>query len=133
MKENNGLLFYQLVNKLSVELHVPKSTVRWNLSKLRDSGLVTAGNKDVKGIPVQLTEKGRVTLQIMEGKHEFLSKNNCSKTLFKTKQHLQPHGGLMTPKQKGSAKDNELKTRDFMESEEKFELSFWYETKPEGP
>lgn len=133
MKENNGLLFYQLVNKLFVELHIPKSTVRWNLSKLRDSGLITAGNKDAKGIPIQLTEKGMLALQIMEGKYEFLSKNNCPKALFKTKQHLQSHGGLMTLKQKGSAKDNELKTRDFMESEEKFELSFWYETRPEGP
>jgi len=68
IRENSGLLFYQLVNKLSVELNVPKSTVRWNLSKLRDSGMITAGNKDAKGIPVKLTEKGEIALQVMEGK-----------------------------------------------------------------
>lgn len=37
------------------------------------------------------------------------------------------------PKQKRFNKDNELKIKDFKEIEEKFELSFWYETRPEGP
>ncbi|MDW8041082.1 MAG: hypothetical protein RMJ03_06680 [Nitrososphaerota archaeon] len=132
VKENSGLLFYQLVDKLSMELHVPKSTVRWNLRKLRDSGMIVAGNRDAKGVSVKLTEKGEIALQIMERKYEFLSKNNCPKALFESMQHLQSHGGLMT-KQKESNKDNELKTKDSMESEEKFKLSFWYETRPEGP
>jgi len=131
IRENSGLLFYQLVNKLSVELNVPRSTVRWNLSKLRDSGMITAGNKDAKGIPVKLTEKGELALQVMEGKYEFLSKNNCSKALSETKWQFQSHGELMA-KQRGSIKDEQLK-KEKLESEEKFELSFWYETRPEGP
>ena len=36
-------------------------------------------------------------------------------------------------KQKRSIKDDGSKTGDSVESEEKFELSFWYETRPEGP
>ncbi len=36
-------------------------------------------------------------------------------------------------KQKISAKGNDLKTEDLKKSEEKFELSFWLETRPEGP
>jgi len=92
VKENNGLLFYQLVNKLSVELQVPKSTVRWNLSRLRDSGMVIAGNKDAKGVPIKLTEKGEIALQILKGEYEFLGKNYCSKALFKAMHHFHIHG-----------------------------------------
>jgi len=36
-------------------------------------------------------------------------------------------------RQKRSIKDNDSKIKDFMESEERFELSLWYETRPEGP
>lgn len=86
VEENHGLLFYQLVNKLSVELHVPKSTVRWNLSRLRDSGMIIAGNKGAKGVPVRLTEKGEMALLIMKRESsELLDKNFCPKTLFETK------------------------------------------------
>jgi len=92
VKENSGLLFYQLVDKLSVELHVPKSTVRWNLGRLRDSGMIIAGNKDAKGVPVKLTEKGEIALRIMEGEYEFLGKSYCPKALFKAMHKLHIHG-----------------------------------------
>ncbi len=85
VEENSGLLFYQLVNKLSAELHVPKSTVRWNVSKLRDYGMIVAGSKDSKGVPVELTEKGKIAMLLIKGERE-LGKNNCPKALFKTKQ-----------------------------------------------
>jgi DNA-binding transcriptional ArsR family regulator len=92
VKESSGLLFYQLVNKLSVELHVPKSTVRWNLGRLRDSGMIIAGNKDAKGVPIKLTEKGEIALQIMKGEYEFLGKNYCPKALFKAMHYFHIHG-----------------------------------------
>jgi len=85
VKENDGLLFYQLVNKLSNELHLPKSTVKWNLSRLRESGMIVAGSKSVKGVPVRLTEKWKITLLIMERGSGLLDKNFCPKNLFKTK------------------------------------------------
>jgi|YelNatPaOPRAMG01_1025707.scaffolds.fasta_scaffold02909_3 DNA-binding MarR family transcriptional regulator len=105
VKENSGLLFYQLVNKLSGELHVPKSTVRWNISKLRDYGMIIAGNKNSKGIPVELTEKGKIALLVIK-ENGLLGKSNCPKALFETKQQLQTHGGLMT-EQKRSTKDDD--------------------------
>ncbi|MEM3899171.1 MAG: hypothetical protein QXD34_05125, partial [Candidatus Bathyarchaeia archaeon] len=83
--ENHGLLYYQLVNKLSIEQGVPRSTIRWNLNKLRDAGMIITGNKNAKGVPVSLTEKGKILLLLTEGKHEFLGKFYCPKTLFKTK------------------------------------------------
>ncbi len=53
-------LYTTLIDKVSEELEIPKSTVRWNLKGLRDSGLIAAGDRDNKGVPVRLTETGRV-------------------------------------------------------------------------
>jgi len=107
VKENSGLLFYQLVNKLSGELHVPKSTVRWNISKLRDYGMIIAGNKNFKGVPVELTEKGKIALLLTkENRLGPLGNYSCPKALFETKQQLQTHGGLMI-KQKRSTRSND--------------------------
>ena len=82
IEENSGLLYYQLVDKLSVEQQIPKSTVRWNLKKLRDAGMIIAGDKNSKGVPVKLTEKGRITLLAIKARQKNLSKNFCSKSLF---------------------------------------------------
>jgi DNA-binding MarR family transcriptional regulator len=81
--ENNGLKYYKLIDKLSSEQGTPKSTVRWNIKKLRDAGLITAGDRENKGVPVNLTEKGRVLLVAAQN---LLSKNSCSKPLFKRTQ-----------------------------------------------
>lgn len=101
VNKNSGLLYYQLIDKISCDQCIPKSTVRWNLEKLRESGMIVAGNKEVKGVPVRLTEKGKLALLIMDGKSEFLCKINCSKTLFKPEKHLQLHGAI-----NGEAKGN---------------------------
>jgi DNA-binding transcriptional ArsR family regulator len=53
-------LYTTLIERVSVELDIPKSTVRWNLKGLRDTGLITAGDRENKGVPVRLTEIGRV-------------------------------------------------------------------------
>jgi hypothetical protein len=53
-------LYTTLIDRVSDELEIPKSTVRWNLKGLRDSGLIAAGDRDNKGVPVRLTETGRV-------------------------------------------------------------------------
>jgi DNA-binding transcriptional ArsR family regulator len=53
-------LYTTLIEKVSDELEIPKSTVRWNLKGLRDAGLIEAGNRENKGIPVRLTETGRI-------------------------------------------------------------------------
>jgi len=47
-----------LIGRLSESLDIPKSTVRWNLRGLREAGLIRAGDRENKGIPVGLTEMG---------------------------------------------------------------------------
>jgi DNA-binding MarR family transcriptional regulator len=49
-----------LIQRLSDELGIPESTVRWNLKGLREAELINAGTKDNKGVPVSLTEMGRI-------------------------------------------------------------------------
>ena len=48
-----------LIDRFSNELGIPKSTVRWNLRGLREAGLIVAGDKENKGVPVSLTEMGQ--------------------------------------------------------------------------
>lgn len=55
-----GLNYTALIARLSEEMGIPSSTIRWNLRNLRDRGLIVAGNRENKGIPVKLTRKGRL-------------------------------------------------------------------------
>ena len=59
-KYDEEMVYTALIERLSFELEVPKSTVRWNLRGLREAGVIRAGDKDNKGIPVGLSEMGRV-------------------------------------------------------------------------
>ena len=52
-----------LIDRLSEDLDIPKSTVRWNLRRLREAGLIRAGDRDNKGVPVGLTEVGRLVVE----------------------------------------------------------------------
>ena len=56
-------VYTTLIERVSGELNIPKSTVRWNLRGLREAGLIMAGDKENKGIPVRLTEKGRIMVE----------------------------------------------------------------------
>jgi DNA-binding transcriptional ArsR family regulator len=58
-------LYTTLIERVSEELDIPRSTVRWNLKGLRDTGLITAGDRENKGVPVRLTEKQRIMLRIV--------------------------------------------------------------------
>ena len=53
------------LERLSGELGIPKSTVRWNLRGLREAGLIRAGDRENKGIPVVLTEMGQLMAEYM--------------------------------------------------------------------
>lgn len=55
-----GVVYTALIERISEDLSIPKSTVRWNLRGLREAGFIRAGDKDNKGIPVRLTERGRI-------------------------------------------------------------------------
>ncbi len=59
-KYDAEMVYTVLIERLSFELGVPKSTVRWNLRGLREAGLIMAGDRENKGISVGLSEMGRV-------------------------------------------------------------------------
>jgi DNA-binding transcriptional ArsR family regulator len=64
-KYDKETVYTALIERLSFELGVPKSTVRWNLRGLREAGLIMAGDRENKGIPVGLSEMGRVLADYM--------------------------------------------------------------------
>ena len=64
-EKGGNQLYTKLIDTLSFEMMLPQSTVRWNLKGLRESGLIQAGDRDNKGIPVCLTEKGRIMLRLI--------------------------------------------------------------------
>lgn len=68
-----GMNYTTLITRLSEELRIPTSTIRWNLRFLRDAGLITAGHRDNKGIPVRLTRKGWLIAEnlIKRGEKQF--------------------------------------------------------------
>ncbi|RLE50307.1 MAG: hypothetical protein DRJ33_07530 [Candidatus Methanomethylicota archaeon] len=51
------------VKYLCRELKLPESTVKWNLNMLRKVGLVKSGSISCKGLPLQLTEAGRIVAE----------------------------------------------------------------------
>jgi len=66
LKGNEGSLYYQVVQRIASEEGIPASTVRWNLNRLRDANLIIAGDKYNKGIPLQLTDAGRLIASLYE-------------------------------------------------------------------
>ncbi len=60
-----GEVYTVLIEKASRELGIPKSTVRWNMRRLREGGLIEAGDKENKGVPVRLTEEGWTLLSLL--------------------------------------------------------------------
>ncbi len=57
-------IYTNLICRLSEELSIPKSTLRWNLKGLRESGMIKACDKNNKGLPVELTTKGKIMASI---------------------------------------------------------------------
>ncbi len=136
IEENEGLLYYRLVDKVSQEQKLPKSTVRWNLTKLREAGLIVAGDKKSKGVPVELTEKGRIALSaISKRKEVFVGNFLCPKPLSNVKPPVYSGSRTQTNNKRGekSALKNARNKAEEDHAKEKLELSFWYETRPEGP
>lgn len=64
-----SLTLTAMIGILSKKLDVAPSTIRWNLVALRNAGLINAGNKDNKGIPVKFTEIGRLTALALTEEH----------------------------------------------------------------
>lgn len=65
-EQNEGLLYYQLINNLSQEGGLPESTVRWNINRLRDAKMIVTGDKNNNGIPVKLTKNGKIVASVFK-------------------------------------------------------------------
>jgi len=67
LSENNEeeIVYTRMVNIISKEFNMPESTARWNLRILREAALLEAGDQANKGIPVKLTEAGRIALEMI--------------------------------------------------------------------
>lgn len=53
-------VYTTLIERMSDELGIPRSTVRWNMGRLREAGLIRAGDRLNKGVPVVLTARGTI-------------------------------------------------------------------------
>jgi len=62
--EYEGMTFHKLVGEISSRYELPRSTIRWNLSKLRDTKLIVAGDQDNRGVPMRLTEEAKFIVQV---------------------------------------------------------------------
>ena len=56
-----------LIERLSEKHNIPPSTLRWNVKQLIKLDLIVAGNSENKGIPVRLTDSGKLVCKILEG------------------------------------------------------------------
>jgi len=58
-------IYTVLIERLSKKMDIPKSTVRWNLRGLREAGLILAGDRNNKGVNVELTDMGRLMAEYL--------------------------------------------------------------------
>ncbi|OYT50962.1 hypothetical protein B6U66_04760 [Candidatus Bathyarchaeota archaeon ex4484_135] len=58
-REGQGLTMTGLAKAISAEKGIPLSTVKWNMAKLRELGLITIRKEDKKR-PCVLTTAGRI-------------------------------------------------------------------------
>lgn len=66
MQYDGSEVYTNIIDKISKDLKIPESTVRWNMRGLREADLIEAGTKDNKGIPVSLTTMGRMMADYSE-------------------------------------------------------------------
>ncbi|RLE49309.1 MAG: hypothetical protein DRJ31_05345 [Candidatus Methanomethylicota archaeon] len=69
--ETLGKTYSWHVKYLCRELKLPESTVKWNLNVLRKVGLIKSGSINCKGLPLQLTEAGRLVAKSLAFREVF--------------------------------------------------------------
>ena len=65
------MTFHALIGEISSRYELSPSTVRWNLSKLREVKLIVAGDQDNRGVPMQLTEEAKLIIQAYKTSRKF--------------------------------------------------------------
>jgi len=68
-REGRGLTLTGLARALSAELDIPLSTVKWNLSRLRDLGLIVGGDGRARRKPFRLSPAGRALAKALSRSH----------------------------------------------------------------
>jgi len=58
------LTFSSAVKRISQILKIPESTVKWNMRRFRDKGLIICGDKNNQYVPLRLTEYGMNVLEV---------------------------------------------------------------------
>ncbi len=66
VKISGRVTFTSAVDRVSRELSIPYSTVKWNMMRLRSSGLIVAGTKERQSLPIVVTEFGIVAAGLQE-------------------------------------------------------------------
>lgn len=61
------MIVTNLISRISEKYSLPESTVRWNINYLKKSGLIDCGDYESKGVPVKLTEAGKILIKIIGG------------------------------------------------------------------
>lgn len=58
VKISGRTTFTSAVDRVSRELSLPYSTVKWNMMQMRSSGLIISGTKERQSLPIVVTEFG---------------------------------------------------------------------------
>ena len=66
VKISGSTTFTSAVDRVSRSLALPYSTVKWNMMKLRSSGLIISGTKERQSLPIVVTASGRVAAGMLE-------------------------------------------------------------------
>lgn len=66
--QHEKMTLNSLIEKISKELKMPPSTVKWNVNVLRKAGLLQGGNENNKGLPACLTPGGKLLAQYLQEK-----------------------------------------------------------------
>jgi len=73
-------VYTRMIEAVSKEFKIPESTARWNLKVLREVALLEAGDRNNKGIPVRLTEAGRIALEQQLGVRSLPTRDEISES-----------------------------------------------------
>lgn len=67
IRDNSYYTITQLIDVISEDNRLAKSTLRSNAARLREAGLIDCGTADNKGIPVTLTSYGKSVVYTLNG------------------------------------------------------------------
>jgi hypothetical protein len=64
----DGRIYTHLKDYIAGETGDSESTVRWNMNRMKELGLITTGTIKTKGTPTRVTKRGHIVLKCLNGK-----------------------------------------------------------------